>query len=70
MTPQENVLLIYPQQTRIVAVIIYLVTVTTVIVVVTIQIVVVTIAIHHNILFAEATLTKSLVGATMQFSPC
>jgi len=61
LLPQQNVLLIQPQQTRIVAVTIFLVTATTVVVAVTLQIVVVTIEIvTTTIWFAEAILTNRL----------
>ena len=69
LLPQQNVLLIYPQQTRIVAVTIFLVTATAV-VVVTLQIVVTIEIVTTTIWFAEAMLTKRLVEATKSFSPC
>jgi len=69
LLPLQNVLSIQPQQTRVVAVTIFLVTATTATVVVTIQIVVVTIEIVTTTLcFAEAILTKRLVEATKSFS--
>jgi len=67
LLPQQNVLLIKPQLTKIVAVTIYLAT--TVIVVVTIQIVVTIAVVTTTIWFTDATLKNRLAEATKSFSP-